>query len=161
MLNICCRSRNLSGMLAARSLACVQSLLRLYSCQGNPFMTSVGSFPSPNSHGGFFGGADANPAVLIKRARAKHLEVLSYPPARRAGAVLIPGIRHAHAFDRLLRNAVDRPRLRETSSFKDRRHDVDDMMELIADAPGFLDAGRPGHRHAVAGAPKMGGHLLG
>src|SRR5262249_22671281 len=99
--------------------------------------------------------------VLKKRARAKHLKVLSYPPSRRAGAVLIPGIRHAHAFDRLLHNAVDHDRLRETGSLKDRRYDVDVMMELIADASGILESGRQGHGHAIAGAAKMGGHLLG
>ena len=100
-----------------------------------------------------------HPAVMIDGALAEHLEVLRRPLAWRGGVV--PRIDHAHAFDRLLGDAVDHHRLRQASRFQNRRRDVDHMVELIADATGVLDARRPGHGHAVAGATEIGCDLLG
>ena len=74
---------------------------------------------------------------------------------RFVGARLVEGVGHAHAFNRLLLDAVDHFRRRNAGGFEERRHDVDHMMELRADAAGILDAVRPGNRHALAGAAKM------
>ena len=52
-------------------------------------------------------------------------------------------------------------RLREAGRLEDRRHDVDHVVELVADAARVLDARGPGHGHAVARAAEMRGHLLG
>ena len=51
--------------------------------------------------------------------------------------------------------------LRKTGRLENRRNDVDDVVELIANAAGVLDAHGPGHGHAVASAAEMRGHLLG
>jgi hypothetical protein len=38
-----------------------------------------------------------------------------------------------------------------TRRFEDRRHDVDDVVELVADAAHVLDVAGPGHAHALGG----------
>ena len=53
---------------------------------------------------------------------------------RSVGVGLVPRVSHAHAFDRFLRDAVDRLRRLDASGFEDRRHDVDHVVELRADA---------------------------
>ena len=45
--------------------------------------------------------------------------------------------------------------------FEDRRHDVDDVVELGADAALVLDPRGPGDDQAVARAAEVGGDLLG
>ena len=42
-----------------------------------------------------------------------------------------------------------------------RRHDIDDVMELRADAARILDVAGPRHDHALPRAAEEGGHLLG
>jgi len=48
----------------------------------------------------------------------------------------------------------------DPDDLEDRGDDVDDVMELGADASRF-DVSGPGHRGEVAGATEMGGHLFG
>src|SRR5262245_28922454 len=98
---------------------------------------------------------------MIDRSGAEHLEVLSQSSAWRLGAVLVPCVRHAYPLDRPLRDAVYRHRLRDACRFEDCRQDVDDVVELVADAARILDPGWPRHAAAVAGAAKVGRHLLG
>ena len=45
--------------------------------------------------------------------------------------------------------------------FKDRRHDVDDVVELGADAANVVDVARPGDGQALTGAAEVRRHLLG
>ncbi len=45
--------------------------------------------------------------------------------------------------------------------FEDRRHDVNDVMELVADAAQVLDVARPRNAHALPGAAEVRGDLLG
>ena len=57
-------------------------------------------------------------------------------------------------------NTVDRIGLRNAGRFEDGRGNVDDMMELAADASDIVDVTRPGHDHALGGPAEMRRHLL-
>ena len=75
-------------------------------------------------------------------------------PRRGIGVRLVEGVGKAYALDRLLPDAVDHDRRSNACSFQNRRHDVDHMVELPANAALVGDARRPGDRHAVARAAK-------
>ena len=45
-------------------------------------------------------------------------------------------------------------------SFEDRRHDVNDVGELVADAADILDVAGPGDAHALPDAAEVRGDLL-
>ena len=92
---------------------------------------------------------------MINRVHAHHLEILRRVRGRCVGVRLVEGVGHAHAFDRLLLDAVDHLRRGDAGGFEDRRHDVDHMMELRANAARVLDAAGPGNRHALARAAEM------
>lgn len=83
---------------------------------------------------------------------AEHLEVLRLVPGGRGGVGLVPGVRHAHAFDGALLNAIDRLGRFDAGCFQDSRHDVNDMVELAADAAQVRDVAGPGHGEA-SGCP--------
>src|SRR5262245_3500528 len=102
--------------------------------------------------------APGDPAVMIDSAIAKHLEILRDAAARLVLAV--EGVGHADAFDRLLRHAVHHARLSDAGEFEDGRCNVDDVMELRAQPALVLDALRPGHDEAVAGAAEVRGDLF-
>ena len=78
----------------------------------------------------------------------------------RVGVRLVPCVRHAHAFDGALLDAVERIGRRDAGRFKDGRHDVDHVVELAADAARVVDVAGPGHGHALGGAAEMRRHLL-
>ena len=83
---------------------------------------------------------------------AHHLEVLGAVPRRGIGVPLVEGVGKADALDRLLRDAIDHDRCGDARSLKERRHHVDHMVKLPANAALVGDARRPGDRHAVARA---------
>ena len=60
----------------------------------------------------------SNPAVVVDGAVAKHLEVLRRARGRGVGVRLVEGVRHAHAFNRPLRDAVDHRRCHECRSLR-------------------------------------------
>ena len=91
----------------------------------------------------------------------KHLEVLGGAHRRRVGVLLVEGVRHAHPFDWLLRDAVDHDRRRNARRFEERRHDVDDVVELGSDAARILDVVGPGDCHALPRSAEVRRHLLG
>ena len=97
------------------------------------------------------------PAVVIDGAAAEQLEILRGAPVLRLR--IVEGVDHAHAFHRHLVDAVDPLRLRQPGALQDRRDDVDEMMELPADAALVLDARRPGDHGGRAVAPARD-HLL-
>ena len=74
---------------------------------------------------------------------------------------LVEGVSHAHAFDRLLRDAIDHLRCQDARRFEDGRHDVDHMVELRADAADVVDVAGPGDGHALPGAAEVRRDLLG
>ena len=97
------------------------------------------------------------PPLLI----AHHLEVLSVMPRRCVHVLRIEGVHHAHTFDRLLRDAVDHGRRLDAGRFQDRRHDINHVVELVADAVLVLDHLRPRDRHALACSAEVRRDLLG
>src|SRR5262245_34492193 len=74
---------------------------------------------------------DRRPTVVVDAAIAEHLEVLKGPAARRLGGA--ERIRHADAFDRALRHAIDHDGLGKTYHLQQCGNDVDDVMPLTAD----------------------------
>src|SRR5215470_11934114 len=70
------------------------------------------------------------PAILIKAAVGSNLKILRGVPRWRFRVV--KRVRHAHALEWRLRNAIEDHRDLNTDRFEDRRNDVDDMMELRA-----------------------------
>ena len=87
-----------------------------------------------------------HPTVVIDGAIAEHLEVLRRVSGRGVGVRLVPRVRHARAFDGDLFDAVDRIGLRNAGRFEDGRDDIDDVMELAADAAHVVDVAGPGNR---------------
>src|SRR5262245_56023890 len=71
------------------------------------------------------------------------------------------GVGEADAFDRLLRDAVERLRRSDPDELVQRRHDVDHVYELTPQPTLVLDTRRPGDDHRIARAAEMAGHLLG
>ena len=84
-----------------------------------------------------------HPAVVIQRPLPHHLEVLGLVPRRDLGVLGVEGVNEAGAFDWRLLNAIDHLRRLDASRLEDRRHDVDHVDELLAQAPLVLDARRP------------------
>ena len=122
-----------SGILAARSLFSVGSsmdVVELPLVPGDHIRRRLGAQLPGEGHRG----RARHPAVVIDGAIAEHLEVLRPVSARGVGVGLVPGIHQAHAFNGALLDAVDRVGRRNAGRFEDGRHDVDDVMELAADA---------------------------
>ncbi|MCY1297424.1 hypothetical protein D9M70_468630 [compost metagenome] len=97
---------------------------------------------------------------MVDRAVSQHLEVLRLVLRRGSGIRLVPCVGQADAFDRLLLDAVDRLRLRDACRLQDRRHDVDEVVELRADTARVVDMAGPGHDHALRRPAEMRRHLL-
>ena len=100
------------------------------------------------------------PAFVIQRPLAHHLEVLGLVARRFLGVFRVKRVGEARALDRRLLDAVHRFGRRDAGDFEDRRHDVNDMHELLAQAALVLDACRPGDRHVLADAAELRGVLL-
>ena len=101
-----------------------------------------------------------HPSVVIDGAIAEHLEILRRVSGRGVGVRLVPCVRHAHPFHGALLDAVDRIGLRNAGRFEDGRSDVDDVMELAADAAHVVDMAGPGHGHALGRPAEVRRHLL-
>src|SRR5207245_10923966 len=89
------------------------------------------------------------PAVVIDRAIAEHLEILRLVALRRLR--IVEGVEHTDAFDRRLHHAIDALGLRQTGGFQDRRRNVDHVLALAAQSAFFLDALLPVYASAVNG----------
>src|SRR3954467_2667523 len=92
------------------------------------------------------------PAIIIDAAVGYHFEVLGLALRRGIRVGFVESVSHADAFDRLLLDAIDRLRRLDTGGFEDRRHDIDDVVELVAHATGIVDMAGPGDRHALSRA---------
>ena len=97
---------------------------------------ACGQIPGRSERGGV-----GHPSVVVNPAVASHLEILRRPRGRRLG--IGKRVSHAHTFDRSLGNAVDRLRRLDPCDFKNRRHDIDDMVELGANSTDVLDMPGP------------------
>ena len=99
------------------------------------------------------------PPLVIDAAIAEHLEILHVV---RLGRLRIgEGRRHADAFERRLRDAVDHRRLGKPGDLENGPGHVDHVMELRPDLALALDAVRPVHDRPVARAAPVRRDLLG
>ena len=92
-----------------------------------------------------------DPAIVVERAVTEHLEVLRLALRGSVRVRAVEGVSHAHAFDRFLGDAIDRLRRLDAGGFEDRRHDINDVVELAADATDILDVAGPGDAPCPAG----------
>src|SRR6185437_9425316 len=102
----------------------------------------------------------SHPTVVIDGAIAEHLEVLSGVLGWGVGVRLIPRVRHAYSFNGDLLDAVDDLGLRNAGRIEDGRDDVNDVMELAANAAYIVDVTRPRHGHALGRAAEVRRYLL-
>ena len=101
------------------------------------------------------------PTVVVDGAVAYHLEILRAARGWGVSVRFVEGVRHAHAFNRLLSHAIDHDGRLNAGRFKDRRHDVDYVVELRADAARIVDVTGPGDGRALTGAAEVRRDLLG
>ncbi len=113
-----------------------------------------------SSHGSRRRRRGRDPAVVIDGAIAEHLEVLRGVAGGRVGVRLVPCVHHARALDGALFDAVDRLGRRDAGRFEEGRHDVDDVVELAADATRIIDVAGPRHGHALSRSAEVRRHLL-
>src|SRR5208283_2796105 len=97
---------------------------------------------------------------MVDAAIGEHLEVLRRPLRGRVGIRFVEGVRHADAFDRILFDTVDGVRRLYPRGFKDRRYNVDHVMELMMDAAWVVDVAGPRDNHSLTGAAEVRGDLL-
>ena len=83
------------------------------------------------------------PALVVKRPLAEHLEILGFMARRRLGIFGVKGVGKAGALDRFLGDAIHHVGRLQAGSLKDGRHHVDHVHELLAQAALVLDARRP------------------
>src|SRR5262249_62376311 len=99
-----------------------------------------------------------DPSVAVDGAAAEHFEILD--PTAFLGLRVVEAVDHADTFDLLLRNPVDLRRLLDSGRLQNRRRDVDDVVELGADAALVLDPVGPGDDERIARAAEVRGDLL-
>ena len=104
-------------------------------------------------------GGARKPAVVVNSAAGHDVEELRLRVPR--GLCVGKGVDHADAIDRILLEPVHHARRGDLRQFVDRRHDVDDVVELRPGRRIGLDAVRPGDGHRLAGAAEIGAHQLG
>ena len=102
--------------------------------------------------------AGGHEAVVVDAPVAHHLEVLGSTGAGRLR--IAERVAHRRALDRHLPDAVHRRRCLDAGRLQDGRCQVDDVVELGAQAAAVGDPPRPGDGQAVAGAAEVGGDLL-
>ena len=104
-----------------------------------------------------------DPAVVIDRPVAQHLEVLRGTTGRCRRGIVETYKFMLTPFDRLLlRRRLHRSgALSHPAGLEQRGGDVDHVVKLGTDASLVLDSLGPGHDHAVASAAEMRGNLLG
>ena len=151
-------SWTLLGCCAATFSACEKSSARLYSSQPTSRSGSQSacgpnclSVAGDKSHGMRLGLEAAHqPSLYIARLP----NISKYCVVWRSGVCVVEGVQEAGAVHRLLRDPVNRLRLREAGRLQDRRADVDDVRELRADGFVRLDPFRRGDGRRVARPPR-------
>jgi hypothetical protein len=100
------------------------------------------------------------PAVVIQRPLAHHLEILRLVARCCRRVVRIEGVEKACALDRRLLDPIDDLRRGDAGGLQDGGHDVDHVDELLSQGSLVLDAGGPRHHHVLVGAAEPGCVLL-
>src|SRR5690242_16163743 len=98
---------------------------------------------------------------MVDRMIPHHFEILGLVPRWRIRIVRVEGVHHADSLDRFLRYAIDYGRRRYAGRLQDCRDDIDDVVELVANATLVFNHSRPRDRHALAYTAKMRRDLLG
>ena len=80
---------------------------------------------------------------MIDGVVSHHLEVLRLVPGWGLRVGRVEGVSETRAFDGRLLDAVHELGCGDAADFEDRRHHVDDVMELVADAAGVFDMPGP------------------
>jgi len=100
------------------------------------------------------------PNLILCLFRTTISTLLRRVSGRSVGVRLIPRVHRAYPIDGVLLDAVDRVGRRDAGRFEDGRDDVDDVMELAADAAHIIDVGGPGNGHALGRPAEVRCHLL-
>ena len=100
------------------------------------------------------------PAVVVQRPLAHHLEILGFVARRHFGVGGVEGVEEARAFDERLFDAIDELGRGDAGGLEDSGHDVDHVDELLAQSAPVLDTRRPGHQHVLVDATEPGSVLL-
>ena len=80
---------------------------------------------------------------------------------RFVGVLLVEGVGDARPFNRRLLDAVHRLGRGDAADFKQRRHHVNHVAELVSNAADVLDVAGPGDTHPLPDAAQMRRDLLG
>src|SRR5215469_14000022 len=92
------------------------------------------------------------PPVVIDSAIGDHLEVLGVVSRGRSSVRLVERVDHAYTLDRLLLDAVDELWRPDTDGFENRRHDVDNVVELVANPARVVNVAGPRNLFTLSGA---------
>ena len=111
--------------------------------------------------GGAGGVVAGDPSVVVDRAVTGQFEILGGASRWGIGIRLVECVDHAHAFHRFLLDSVDLLWCLDTGGFKDRRHDINDVMKLRANPADVFNMTGPGNGHPLSRAPEMRSDLLG
>src|SRR5262249_32569999 len=84
-----------------------------------------------------------DPTVMVERVIAQHLEILRRVRRGSVRVLCIEGVHHADPLDWFLWDAVKNVRSLDAGSLQNCRHNVDHVMELVADTASILDRLRP------------------
>src|SRR5262245_32264902 len=104
--------------------------------------------------------AARDPAVMIESAVAEHLEVLGVMLTWLAGVLTTESVGQTHALDWLLGHAVRHCWFGDAHDLKDRRQNINRVMELGTDLARVFNSLQPGDDHAIARAAEVRGDLL-
>ena len=99
------------------------------------------------------------PAILIQGTVAKHLKVLKRVLLRRVS--IIQAVHQAAAGHGFLNRSIYARGFGKVGCLKNRRRNIDHVRELTANLALTVDTVRPVNDHAISGAAKVRGHLLG
>src|SRR5262249_406895 len=109
------------------------------------------------------GRADRNgaehPAVVVQPLHTCHFEILSLVP--RGSIWVVEAVNHADALDRLLRDAVHHFRGWYAGCLPNGGRNIDQMVELRANAARVFDVAWPRDRRSLADAAEEARDLLG
>ena len=92
---------------------------------------------------------------MIDAAVCSNFEILGGASRWCLGVRTIECVSHAHPIDGLLRDAVKCFGRFNPSDVEEGRHDVNDMVELVAGTTDVLDVIRPGNCESLSGSAKV------
>src|SRR5262249_47380334 len=102
-----------------------------------------------------------DPAIVVDGTVAEHLKVLRGVTRGRAGIGFVKRVQHAHALNRLLRDAVEHDRRGNSDGLENSGNDVNQVVELVTDAACVLDVAGPGDDRSLSCAAEVRSYLLG